>query len=154
MSEYYSRVFVAIDGSPMQDTVLRKAIRIASTNHAELFIGHVVDTAGTDVNVINTDELVASIKARMAENLKELLGSAHADENIPKLYFELAAGPITDTMVERFIKPFKPDLVICGERGFSSVKYMFVGSVSTYLIRAMNCDVLVVKRRLGEDPNA
>jgi nucleotide-binding universal stress UspA family protein len=93
---------------------------------------------------------VASIKARMEDNLKELLTEARDDANIPEVHFELAAGPITDTMVERFIKPFRPDLVICGERGFSSVKYMFVGSVSTYLIRAMNCDVLVVKKREGQ----
>lgn len=151
MSEYYTRVFVAIDGSDMQETVLNKAIRIASTNHAELFIGHVVDTSGTDAGVLNTDELVESIKARMEENLKGILDTARNDANIPAVHFELAAGPITDTMVERFIKPFKPNLVICGERGFSSVKYMFVGSVSTYLIRAMNCDVLVVKRREAEE---
>ena len=150
MSEYYTRVFVAIDGSKMQDEVLTKAIRIASTNHASLFIGHVVDTAGTDAGVINTDELVASIKARMEQNLKETLDSARNDSNIPETIFEVAAGPITDTMVEKFIKPFKPNLVICGERGFSSVKYMFVGSGSTYLIRAMNCDVLVVKKREGQ----
>lgn len=147
MSEYYTRVFVAIDGSKMQEEVLGKAIRIASTNHASLFVGHVVDTSGTDAGVLNTDELVASIKSRMEDNLKDLLDSARNDENIPETIFEVAAGPITDTMVERFIKPFKPNLVICGERGFSSVKYMFVGSVSTYLIRAMNCDVLVVKKR-------
>ena len=150
MSEYYTRVFVAIDGSAMQDEVLTKAIRIASTNHASLFIGHVVDTSGTDANVINSDELVASIQARMAENMKEILDTARNDENIPETIFQVAAGPITDTMVEKFIKPFKPNLVICGERGFSSVKYMFVGSVSTYLIRAMNCDVLVVKKREGQ----
>lgn len=150
MSKYYTRVFVAIDGSKMQEEVLEKAIRVASTNHAELFIGHVVDTSGTDAGVLNADELIASIKGRMEENLKDLLASAREDENIPQVTFEVAAGPITDTMVERFIKPFKPNLVICGERGFSSVKYMFVGSVSTYLIRAMNCDVLVVKKRDAE----
>lgn len=146
MSSYYSRVFVAIDGSKMQESVLEKAIRIASVNHANLLIGHVVDTSGTDAGVLNADELVASIRGRMEENLKDLFTQAREDENIPEVNFEVAAGPVTDTMVERFVKPFKPDLVICGERGFSSVKYMFVGSVSTYLIRAMDCDVLVVKK--------
>ncbi|MEE8722669.1 MAG: universal stress protein, partial [Eggerthellaceae bacterium] len=29
----------------------------------------------------------------------------------------------------------------------SNVKYAFVGSVSTHLIRTMSCDVLVVKQR-------
>ncbi|MEG0505053.1 MAG: universal stress protein, partial [Raoultibacter sp.] len=39
-----------------------------------------------------------------------------------------------------------PDLVICGERGLSNIKYAFVGSVSTHLIRSVRCDVLVVKQ--------
>ena len=34
----------------------------------------------------------------------------------------------------------------CGERGLSNIKYVFVGSVSTYLIRNLRCDVLVVKQ--------
>ncbi len=44
------------------------------------------------------------------------------------------------------IKPFEPELVICGERGLSNITYVFVGSVSTYLIRNLRCDVLVVKQ--------
>ena len=53
---------------------------------------------------------------------------------------------LTDTLTEQLIEPFKPDLVICGERGLSNIKYVFVGSVSTYLIRNLRCDVLVVKQ--------
>ena len=55
------------------------------------------------------------------------------------------AGRITETLSEQIIEPYHPDLVICGERGLSNIKYVFVGSVSTYLIRNLRCDVLVVK---------
>ena len=47
--------------------------------------------------------------------------------------------------MEELVKPYDPDLVVCGERGFSDIKYAFVGSVSKYLIRESRCDVLVVK---------
>ena len=43
-------------------------------------------------------------------------------------------------------KRFEPNLVVCGERGLSNIKYVFVGSVSTFLIRNLRCDVLVVKQ--------
>jgi len=36
-------------------------------------------------------------------------------------------------------------------RGLSSIKYAFVGSVSTYLIRHCECDVLVVRPEAIED---
>ena len=35
---------------------------------------------------------------------------------------------------------------LCAERGLSNIKYVFVGSVSTFLIRNLRCDVLVVKQ--------
>ena len=58
----------------------------------------------------------------------------------------MRAGRITDTLGHQLIEPTQPDLVICGERGLSNIKYAFVGSVSTFLIRSMRCDVLVVKQ--------
>ena len=49
--------------------------------------------------------------------------------------------------------PLNPDLVICGVRGLSNIKYAFVGSVSTHLIRNVKCDVLVVRpETLDEHP--
>ena len=58
----------------------------------------------------------------------------------------MRAGRITDTLAKQLVEPLDPDLVICGERGLSNIKYVFVGSVSTFLIRNMRCDVLVVKQ--------
>ena len=54
--------------------------------------------------------------------------------------------PADNTLQKQLIEPTEPDLVICGERGLSNIKYVFVGSVSTYLIRNVRCDVLVVKQ--------
>ena len=85
------------------------------------------------------------MEQRIEDALHELFERARADENIPALDIQVRAGRINDTLTESLIKPFNPDLVICGVRGLSNLKYAFVGSVSTYLIRHMKCDVLVVK---------
>lgn len=58
---------------------------------------------------------------------------------------KVRAGRVSETLVETLIDPFNPDLVICGVRGLSTIKYAFVGSVSTHLIRNVRCDVLVVR---------
>ena len=58
---------------------------------------------------------------------------------------QVRAGRVSETLVEALIEPFEPDLVICGVRGLSNLKYAFVGSVSTHLIRSVKCDVLVVR---------
>ena len=59
---------------------------------------------------------------------------------------KVAEKRVAETLAEQLIEPFAPDLVVCGERGLSNIKYVFVGSVSTYLIRNLRCDVLVVKQ--------
>ena len=38
-----------------------------------------------------------------------------------------------------------PDLVICGARGLSSIKYAILGSISTFLTRNTDCDTLIIK---------
>ena len=65
---------------------------------------------------------------------------------IPSVEVRVRAGRVAETLAEQLIEPFAPDLVVCGERGLSNIKYVFVGSVSTYLIRNLRCDVLVVKQ--------
>ena len=44
------------------------------------------------------------------------------------------------------IDVIEPDVIVCGARGLSSIKYALLGSISTYLLRNCTCDILVVKR--------
>lgn len=87
-------------------------------------------------------------RARSASRpiLPDLLEKARNNADIPSVQLIVRAGRITDTLQKQLIEPTEPDLVICGERGLSNIKYVFVGSVSTYLIRNVRCDVLVVKQ--------
>ena len=66
---------------------------------------------------------------------------------------QVRAGRVAETLVEALIEPFEPELIVCGVRGLSNIKYAFVGSVSTHLIRSVNCDVLVVRPESIEEPD-
>ncbi|MBO4365101.1 MAG: universal stress protein, partial [Eggerthellaceae bacterium] len=57
----------------------------------------------------------------------------------------VVAGSVNETLATRLIKPYEPDLIVCGERGLTNFQYAFMGSTSKYLIRTQDCDVLVVK---------
>ena len=72
--------------------------------------------------------------------------AARQNPDIPSVEVSVHAGRIADTLEHELIEPFEPNLVVCGERGLSNIKYVFVGSVSTFLIRNLRCDVLVVKQ--------
>lgn len=142
----YKRVFAALDGGGTQQEVAERAVQIAELNHAELLFGHVVDSVPDSLTGTDYQELAATVQARLESSLGDLLEQAKNNPNIPSVEVVVKVGTIQETVHNLMIKPFQPDLVICGERGLSNITYVFVGSVSTYLIRHLRCDVLVVKQ--------
>jgi len=141
----YGKIFASLDGSAGQEAVARRAISLAHDNEAELLFGHVIDSVPYEANGIDFAALCEDGARRIEESISDLLAQARADEKIKSVEVLVRAGRIQDTLAENLIGPFDPDLVICGARGLSNIKYAFVGSVSTFLIRNMSCDVLVVK---------
>lgn len=146
MSKQYRRIFAALDGGKTQGIVAERAIELAADTHASLMFGHVVDSVPYEAAGTDFAALAADMKAKLEESLGDLLDKARNNPDIPEVEVVVKAGRITETLNEYIIQPYDPDLVICGERGLSNIKYVFVGSVSTYLIRNLRCDVLVVKQ--------
>ncbi|CAK7035263.1 MAG: Putative universal stress protein [Paraeggerthella hongkongensis] len=146
MAQRYTRIFAALDGASTQEAVAQRAIALAADNHADLMFGHVIDSVPYEASGVDFEALCVEGKKRIEADLADLLAEAQANENIPSVDLTVRAGRITDTLAKQLIEPADPDLVICGERGLSNIKYVFVGSVSTFLIRNMRCDVLVVKQ--------
>ena len=149
----YSRIFAALDGASTQEAVARRALSIAHDNNAEVLFGHVIDSVPYEANGINFSALCEDGLQRIENELKPLFDRARNDEAIPRMDIQVRAGRIQDTLIEGLMEPFNPDLVICGVRGLSNIKYAFVGSVSTGLIRHASCDVLVVRPEALSDDN-
>lgn len=149
----YNRIFASLDGASTQEAVVRRALSIAHDNNAEVLLGHVIDSVPYEANGIDFRALCDDGLERIEEALEPLLTRARGDDQIPKVDVQVRAGRVTDALAEALIIPFDPDLVVCGARGLSNIKYAFVGSVSTFLIRNMECDVLVVKPESFEKTN-
>ena len=133
MAQEYARIFAALDGASTQEAVAQRAVTLAADNHAKLMFGHF-------------EALCAEGKKRIEADLADVLAAARQNPDIPSVEVSVHAGRIADTLEHELIEPFEPNLVVCGERGLSNIKYVFVGSVSTFLIRNLRCDVLVVKQ--------
>lgn len=73
------------------------------------------------------------------------MAKAEANPDIPKVEVQVKTGRIRETLKEEMLDVVKPDLVLCGARGLSSIKYALLGSISTFLLRNTACDILVVK---------
>ena len=147
----YNKIFAALDGAATQEAVVRRALSIAHDNNAEVVLGHVIDSVPYEANGIDFAALIDDGHDRIEEELKKYLTRARNDECIPSVDLQVRAGRVSECLMESLIEPLNPDLVICGVRGLSNIKYAFVGSTSTFLIRNMNCDVLVVRPEALED---
>ena len=148
----YSRIFAALDGGATQEAVCRRALSIAHDNNSDVMFGNVVDSSSFQTAGLGDEGLAQSKKESIEKELGRYLRRSSKDECIPSVTLEVRTGRITETLME-MIEPFNPDLVICGVRGLSDIKYAFVGSVSTHLIRHMKCDVLVVRPEAIEGIN-
>ena len=147
----YKRIFAALDGASTQEAVARRAFSIAHDNNAEVMFGHVIDSVPYEASGIDFGALIKDGLDRIEESLGAYLNRARNDECIPSVDVQVRAGRVPEALIEALITPFEPDLVVCGVRGLSNIKYAFVGSVSTHLIRNVDCDVLVVRPESLDD---
>lgn len=145
MKEGYSKVFVALDGTEQQDFVLARAIKVAANNGAKLIIGHVVDSTALESAGAYPADLVKGLEQAFRDSITAQVEEATANPDIPEVEVLIRAGRIRETLKDEMLDVVQPDLVMCGARGLSSIKYALLGSISTFLLRCTECDILVVK---------
>ncbi len=141
----YDRIFVSLDGSDEQDKVLDRAIVMAANDNAELYIGHVVDSTALEAAGTFPVDIVPTLEKAFLDSIEAKVAQAKANPDIKKVDVVVRAGRIRETLKDEMLDVIKPDLVICGARGLSSIKYAILGSISTFLTRNTDCDTLIIK---------
>ena len=145
MKEGYSKVFVALDGTEQQDFVLARAIKVAANNGAKLIIGHVIDSTALESAGAYPADLVKGLEEAFRSSIAAQVEEAKQNPDIAEVEIMIRAGRIRETLKDEMLDVVEPDLVMCGARGLSSIKYALLGSISTFLLRSTECDILVVK---------
>ena len=145
MIDGYSKVFVALDGTEQQNFVLRRAMKVAANNGAKLIIGHVIDSTALESAGSYPVDLVNGLEQAFRDSIATVLEEAQANPDIAEVEVIIRAGRIRETLKDEMLDVVNPDLVMCGARGLSSIKYALLGSISTFLLRNSECDILVVK---------
>nr|WP_288737832.1 universal stress protein [uncultured Enorma sp.] len=145
MQEGYSKVFVALDGTDQQDFVLARAIKVAANNGAKLYIGNVIDSTALESAGAYPVDLINGLESAFRDSIAAAVEDAKENPDIPDVEIVIRSGRIRETLKDEMLDVIKPDLVMCGARGLSSIKYALLGSISTFLLRSTDCDILVVK---------
>ena len=141
----YDRIFVSLDGSDEQDKVLDRAIVMAANDNAELYIGHVIDSTALEAAGTFPVDIVPTLERTFRESIADKVKVAEGMEGIKKVEIIVKAGRIRETLKDEMLDVIEPDLVICGARGLSSIKYAILGSITTFLTRNTDCDTLIIK---------
>ena len=141
----YDRVFVSLDGTDRQDKELERAILVAANNNADLYIGHVIDSTALETAGTYPVDLIPELERGFRASIAGGVARAEAEPGVGSVKVLVRCGRIRETLKEEMIDQVKPDVIVCGARGLSPIKYALLGSISTFLLRSAPCDILVVK---------
>lgn len=136
----YKHIIVAVDGSDNSLRAMEDAIKIASAGSQieVLYVASTEHIASKILEAGTLDEFNAESRKRVAREEEVLKVSG-----IPyKVTIEHGEPGKT---IAKFVNDSKADLVVIGCRGLTSMQEMVFGSVSSYVMKNINCSCLLVK---------
>jgi len=147
MAVMFSRILVAVDGSPFSEKALKTAVDIAKNYRAKLIILHVVlrrfyAVTPSEAGVLATTVFVKEMEAEG----KEII--AKADSYAKSQGVEYECKLVQGVPAEEIVKAAesdKADLLVMGSRGLTEVRAFLLGSVSDKVSHHAKCQTLIVK---------
>lgn len=140
----YHRIQVAVDGSKEADLAFHKAVDVAIRNDASLEILHVIDTRSFQ-NVSSFDsKMVEQVSADALKKLKEYYQKAQT-AGVKEVHYAVEFGSAKAIIAHKFPLKHRIDLIVLGATGLNTMERMLIGSITDYVTRTANCDVLVCR---------
>jgi nucleotide-binding universal stress UspA family protein len=148
-----TRIVAAIDGSPVAERALAFAMDEAEARHLPLTV--VVARPTLSARWSGDARLAPPLDTATAEDMEavaeETLAKVEQQRGKPTTAptsIELLNGPPAE-IIEEFLRP--SDLLVIGSRGIGGVRRLLLGSVSSALVQAAPCPVVVVRPELASD---
>ena len=138
-----AKILVPVDGSSNSIRGLEKAIEFAKNNNSSITILHVATLPPVHLISHSKDK----VKTSLAKNAQKFLQDAEdrcTNQNIP-FSTKVIYGYDPPYDIEQFVKKYKHDMIVIGAKGKSSLKRLFLGSVSNYLVQTLKIPVTVIK---------
>lgn len=148
----YQNILVGVDGSKQADMAFEKAVDIAKTNDAKLYLLSIINgerypSTGPGGYGFVSHSIYDSAIETMQKKLADYKKKAEA-AGIKDIKTDVKVGNAKVELAERYPKENGIDLIIIGATGLNVVGRLLVGSTAAYTIREAPCDVTVVKTNL------
>ena len=143
----FSRILVAVDGSPFSERALKYAVDLGKKYGAKLIIVHVVlrrfyAVTPSEAGVLATTVFVKEMEAEGREIISR--AEAYAKSERADYQSQLLQGVPAEEIVKA-AQSEKVDLLVMGSRGLSEVRAFLLGSVSDKVGHHAKCPTLIVK---------
>lgn len=148
----YRRILVPVDGSPLAESVIPLATRIAASQGAELVLAHVVpvpeviETGPLDPETLDLRERLVRRNERVANEYLDRLRAQLAGSEVSVRTLVLRGGDARGR-VARLIADEAMDLVILSAHGRTARADVSLGSVAAHLVAHAEAPLLIVRRR-------
>lgn len=152
----YRKVLVALDGSTRSAQVLHEVETLALTQDSFATVVHAHEPAyAAMMNTVGVgaDSIIKyaeSSRSQATDHIEALLAAYSRDARryqISIVEMRPAAA------ILRAVETLKPDLVVLGTRGHGRFRRALLGSVASEVLRAVQCDVLLVPDRRATLPS-
>jgi nucleotide-binding universal stress UspA family protein len=153
----FKKILVPLVRSQSAEVIFKQALKLAQDNNSSLMLFHSIDWQmgkqfGSFAEIeAETDLSGAFIQAQQ----KKLQQEVQEIKDWLQTYSEqaIAMGIPTESkcqighpgsLIRDLAKDWQADLIVMGRRGLSSLKEVFLGSVSSYILHHASCSVLIV----------
>ena len=137
------KILVPIDGSPNSIRGLEKAIELARNSNSSITLLHIATLPPVHVLGHSKDKVKISL-AKKAQKFIQDAEDRCTNQNI-SFTTRIIYGYDPAYDIEQFIKKYKHDMIVIGAKGKSTLKRLFLGSVSSYLVQTSKIPVTVIK---------
>jgi nucleotide-binding universal stress UspA family protein len=148
----FNKILVPLDGSPLAEQALEKAVNIAQANDASLCLARIVvplEIVAPFVEVQHVyDDAVHRQKEEAQAYLDEVAERLQGRLSKP-VHTEARLGMVAETILDCAQENGVDLIVMCshGRTGFSRWVY---GSIAEKVLRGAHCDTLIVRGKFAE----
>ncbi len=152
----YNKILVAVDRSSIADQVFATSLTLAKALNSDLMLLHVISQESQDSPIsyapytesynFEVFEYIhkewENFKLESERLLKQKAEKAQA-EDVNAEFTQIMGDPASS--IVEFSKNWGAELIVMGRRGYSGLKEVLLGSVSSYVIHRSHCSVHLVQ---------
>ncbi len=147
MTDLFSKILIATDGSKYTQDAIREGLAIARAHGSQVYALYVIDTRALATapgmpEPENIYQLLEEEGKVAVGQVKAAASDARAGP-VPVETFVLSGHP--SAVITKFARDRGVSLIVVGTLGKSGIEELLLGSVADKVIRTAPCPVLVVK---------